>query len=1398
MAPLTALHRQTVPPSGHSLAVACRLTGDARQRHLVTARNNALHVYAVRENRLVWLATRQLHGRVTGLQRLAAKGGDRLVVAVHHAKMCLLEWDERQHDLCPVSLHTYEKLPQVDDEREAHLSVDPASRLVALLLPTNSGGDATLALLPLFAAEDTGDDNEIEGVPYAPSHLVPLASLTQPVNAPQGAPNAFAPNASTPPIRNVVSMAFLPGFTEPTLALLYAPDWTWAGRLEYLAQNFLVSLVTLSTKSEGGTRAVVISTSPALPYSCLALKPCPTALGGTGGVLVTTANGLLYVDAQSGRVVAVPVNGWFARDYPPGRPKPAGLVTTGDAATPLKALVWCRSGAVFDLSFTLTGRTIASLHLERVADAGSLTGGGAASLIRLGGDLIFVGSETGSSALLRWRDTLKNEAAPSNVLDLLQAVPARSEAMDVDQEEEDIYGDAKPQPAKIDPSALASLASALAAQKPSPVQLEVCDTLPGYGAIRNMTTGLIDEESPAELVASTGAGMSAGLTVFRRNLYLTNRRSLHLPATLNTSEATFMPSVGLWRIQLAPVVDEAMQQVWIASDKEQTLLLRSTVNGLEIVQERPSSTLAAVPLAGGNAIALVSHASIVILDSQLQELQQLDLPHPLHPAAHPPHVSSTDSHLVVHVPVSAGGARSRTTPLVYSFDGGQLFPLDLDAFDMAPAPERKAGKRTAVFCDSLAAVPLARPIASKVAQEAKDDNDEDALYGGGDEAKPAAAAPSDGIVQPQDLGAERWEWIAEIDSKGDMKIRLLPSGVEIFSSSAVTLFPTVIEDGETERQIADSVDPDDVKVDRISLAYVGRNGQEALHLLILLTNGQLAVYEAHVSLTAPSTAFGGAMPRLACRFVKTAIRYLPSAPTRRKNAPASDLPPPRRDLRPFRSVGGHAGVFIAGEEAIWVLKGEHGPVRCVENADRGVYGFCELAGGLQQDELGGPVEGDEVAVQTRETLAIARMPRDIVFDSPLPYTLVPKDRVYSHVAFDLQTGLYVGSTLHETKFVAFDEEGQPMWKERDPELVEPSVHRSTLELLVPDTWEAIHGYEFRQNEFVTSLKSVSLESKSSRTGLRDFIAVGTAVARAEDLTIKGGIYIFEVVPVNPHPSVPRLDHEVRLMYFEEAKAAVNNVCDLNGYLFLSMGQKLYARAFEQDEFLLAIGFLDVGVHVTTLTGLKNFLLIGDEQQSISLVAFQEDPYKLVMLGRDFRPSRVGGANFIVNEGKLAFVSNDDRGVLRIFEYDPTNIASYAGHRLMCRTEYAAGSDSYASILFAKHLPNEDAKQNGILYGGLDGSLFSLVPVRDAVFKRLQSLQTLMMRHVLHFAGLNPRGYRIVKNDSVSRAITKGILDGDLLAAFEQLSLDQQLELAEAVGTDPDTVLANLRNLRGYE
>lgn len=95
-----------------------------------------------------------------------------------------------------------------------------------------------------------------------------------------------------------------------------------------------------------------------------------------------------------------------------------------------------------------------------------------------------------------------------------------------------------------------------------------------------------------------------------------------------------------------------------------------------------------------------------------------------------------------------------------------------------------------------------------------------------------------------------------------------------------------------------------------------------------------------------------------------------------------------------------------------------------------------------------------------------------------------------------------------------------------------------------------------------------------------------------------------MIKIVQDPALIGQDHQLKLRFFEDTKSVVSNVCDINGYLVMSMGSKLYVRAFEQDEVLLAVGFLDVGVHVTSLESLKNFLLIGDALQSVTLVAFQ--------------------------------------------------------------------------------------------------------------------------------------------------------------------------------------------------
>lgn len=197
------------------------------------------------------------------------------------------------------------------------------------------------------------------------------------------------------------------------------------------------------------------------------------------------------------------------------------------------------------------------------------------------------------------------------------------------------------------------------------------------------------------------------------------------------------------------------------------------------------------------------------------------------------------------------------------------------------------------------------------------------------------------------------------------------------------------------------------------------------------------------------------------------------------------------------------------------------------------------------------------------------------------------------------------------------------------------------------------------------------------------------------------IYIFEVVKIVPSNDTPLFNHKLKLLFFEDTKSVVGNVCDIDGYLVMSMGQKLYVRVLQQDEVLLAVGFLDVGVHVTSLQSMKNFLLIGDALQSVTLVAFQvcdflsarlnphslqhpmylslsrdrelqDDPYKLVLLGRDYRLGRTSSANFLVNEARLSFVTADINGVLRIFDYDPTSelpIASECSIFLDCDCRY---------------------------------------------------------------------------------------------------------------------------------
>ena len=156
----------------------------------------------------------------------------------------------------------------------------------------------------------------------------------------------------------------------------------------------------------------------------------------------------------------------------------------------------------------------------------------------------------------------------------------------------------------------------------------------------------------------------------------------------------------------------------------------------------------------------------------------------------------------------------------------------------------------------------------------------------------------------------------------------------------------------------------------------------------------------------------------------------------------------------------------------------------------------------------------------------------------------------------------------------------------------------------------------------------------------------------ELLATMSQLYVFEVVSVEPGPGETVARRELRLLFTEELKSAATAVAGLNGYLVHAVGLKIYAKAFEQDERLLSVGFLDVGTYTSCIRSLKNLVLLGDAAQGLNFIAFQEEPYKLVSLGREVRGNPVVTADFLVSENKSAFVSTDRHGVVRLYEYDP--------------------------------------------------------------------------------------------------------------------------------------------------
>lgn len=1409
-----ALRHELLPPSGVEFAIALKLTPSTASKHdpssflnIVTARSNILRVYEVRHQPLVtpnhvdsererraqtrkgtepvegevemdnggegwvnlgplktdgrqdattaprfyFIKEHAVYGTITGMEKVRTISSnedqlDRLLVSFKDAKIALLEWSESTHDLVTVSIHTYERAPQLAALDSAlfqpTLRADPLSRCAALSLPKDS-----IAILPFYQTQAEldlveQDLNLARDLPYSPSFILDFVGDVD------------------PDLRNVVDFVFLPGYNNPTVAVLCQAEKTWVGRLKEYRDTAKLYIFTLDLLNH---TYPVITTVEGLPYDCISLLPCAVPLGG---VVIVTSNALIHVD-QAARRVALPVNGWAIRvSDMPMLPLEKDLDLTLESSCLVfvdekNFFVIRKDGMIHSVEIVSDGRTVSKLTISSTLAQTTIP----SVACQLGNELLFVGSTAGPSVLLKTHRVDEELPCGAGESDAPAAVVDIHTSMDI-EDEDDLYGEPK---VVTQAAPNGTISGGPTSRSRSVIHVSFCDSLPAYGPISDLTFSLskVGERHIPELVAATGSGHLGGFTLFQRDLPVRVKRKLHVLGGAR----------GMWSFPVRqshrvngtsyekvvnPFVSER-DTVIISTDANPSpgvsrVATRAAKTELAIPTRVPGTTVGAGPFFHRTAILHVMTNAIRVLEPDGTERQI---------------IKDMDGNM----PRAKIKACSICDPFVFILREDETIGLFIGESergkvrrkDMSPMGEKASRYLAGCFFTDY------NGIFELATTDIGPNHDRSATT----------------TLQAAVSAGSHSQWLVLVRPQGTMEIWSLPKLNLVFSCNAISGLDAILTDSYEGPALSLPQDPprkpQDLDIDQILLTCLGESAP-ALHLFVFNRFGSLVVYEmlptsALPDMTSPPN---GRASFLKVKFSKVATRHFELS--RQEETEKTVLAEQKRISRVFvpfiTSPNPNQtlfGVFFTGDRPSWIIGTDKGGVNIFPSGHGVVHAFtaCSLWDSKS-----------EFLVYSDEGPSLLEWLPDIALDARLPKRFVPRSRAYSNVVFEPSSLLIVAASSLQARFTSYDEDNNITWEPDDVGISLPCCDCSTLELISPDGWVTMDGYEFAPNEYVNALECVTLETLSTETGAKEFLAVGTSIDRGEDLAVKGATYIFEVVEVVPDPSSSyQRWYRLKLRVRDDAKGPVTALCGINGYLVSSMGQKVFIRAFDLDERLVGVAFLDVGVYVTSLRSLKNLLLIGDAVKSVWLVAFQEDPYKLVILGKDLRRVCITDAEFFFTNNELAIATHDEEGVLRLLSYDPTDPDSNGGQHLMCRAEFHVHKESRCSLVVARRTKEEpEIPQSRLINGFNDGSLSVLTPVDETILKRLHLLQGQLSRNIQHVAGLNPKAYRIVRNDTISKPLSRGILDGQLLQAFEELGISRQNEMTRQIGTERTTAL----------
>ncbi|TDH71369.1 hypothetical protein CCR75_006593 [Bremia lactucae] len=285
--------------------------------------------------------------------------------------------------------------------------------------------------------------------------------------------------------------------------------------------------------------------------------------------------------------------------------------------------------------------------------------------------------------------------------------------------------------------------------------------------------------------------------------------------------------------------------------------------------------------------------------------------------------------------------------------------------------------------------------------------------------------------------------------------------------------------------------------------------------------------------------------------------------------------------------------------------------------------------------------------------------------------------------------------------------------------------------------------------------------------------------------------------------------KLRLVFMKEHRqGAISAVAQLGPYVLAAVGSKLIVYEFKSEQ-LIGCAFYDAQMFIVTLNVVKDFILYGDVYKSVHFLQWRELQRQLLLLAKDYEPLTVSATEFSVFETKVALLAVDMDENLHVLQYLPQDIESRGGQRLLRVSDFHLGVQ--VASMFRKRVEMAGAgaytRKAAVLscyvnvLGTSEGGIMALVPVSERVFRRLYTLQNVMINTLQQNCALNPREFRMLKTNGQQRCgrgdawskkkWKKSFLDAMVLFQFLTLDYVAQKELARCIGTTSEVVIHNL-------